>query len=77
MTFVEFVPYVSGVQKGRQRRDAWLAWHTAALYRSKRMPALKRLLPTDRSDERKLQRDILHVFHGINARNEAKERIKT
>ena len=26
------------------RRDAWLAWHTAALSRAKRLPPLRRLL---------------------------------
>ena len=26
------------------RRDAWLAWHIAALSRAKRLPALQRLL---------------------------------
>jgi len=26
------------------RRDAWLAWHTAALSRAKRLPPLQRLL---------------------------------
>ncbi len=28
-----------------RRRDAWLAWHTAALVRVRRMPALQRLMP--------------------------------
>jgi len=31
------------------RRDAWLAWHVAALTRAKRLPALKRLLGTDKA----------------------------
>lgn len=29
------------------RRDAWLAWHTAALVRSKRLPPLQRLIRAD------------------------------
>lgn len=28
-----------------QRRDAWIAWHTAALGQAKRMPPLARLFP--------------------------------
>jgi hypothetical protein len=31
------------------RRDAWLAWHIAALSRAKRLPALKRLLGNDKA----------------------------
>jgi len=28
------------------RRDAWIAWHTAALGRVKKLPSLQRLMPT-------------------------------
>jgi hypothetical protein len=31
------------------QRDAWLAWHIAALSRAKRMPTLKKLLQTDKA----------------------------
>ena len=31
------------------RRDAWLAWHIAALSRAKRLPALKKLLGSDKA----------------------------
>ncbi len=30
--------------KREHQRDAWLAWHTAMLARTKKMPSLKRLL---------------------------------
>lgn len=72
MTFAEFKPHVAGVLRGRQKRDAWVAWHMAALQRAKRMPPLKRLMPTERHDERKLQHDILKVLSGIQARQEVK-----
>lgn len=32
-------------ERYRQRREAWQAWHTAAVMRAKRLPPLARLFP--------------------------------
>lgn len=37
--------------KGELKRDLYLAWHTAALTRAKRMPGLGRLLKDDKDDD--------------------------
>jgi len=36
-------------QEREQQQQAWLAWHVAALMRSKRLPALQRLMPRPRA----------------------------
>lgn len=48
----------------RQRREAaWIAWHTAALMRSRKLPSLTRFLGKDAGSQPKKTRDQLQAEH--------------
>jgi hypothetical protein len=66
------------------RRDAWLAWHTAALSRAKRMPTLSRLIEPaeakplrgEELEERRRERDELLSRIDLEKLNEAMRKRK-
>ena len=69
MTPFEFQCAVNGKTKYRQQRDCWLAWHIAALGRTKRMPKLQAFMP--RKDPKDLSRQILSSMQAFNLRRRA------
>lgn len=54
MTLHEIRLALEGHREAARRRDGWLAWHIAALGRTRRMPKLDRLMPRQRSAEKDL-----------------------
>jgi hypothetical protein len=79
MTPRETLTAIAAKAEAQHNRDAWLAWHTAAMVRAKKMPSLKSLQGRDRTrvlrgeelEKRREERDQLLEGLDLERLNEA------